>query len=153
MRRKENEITDKAAIEDIIRQSTTCRLAMCADNMPYIVPLSFGYKNKALYFHCAREGKKLDIIRQNNNVCFEMDTDQDVILGEKACGGSVKYKSVIGYGKATIIDDDNSKRHGLDILMKQYSGQESFEYDEKSVANCYIIKVEIESMTGKISGY
>ncbi len=153
MRRKDREITDKAVIEDIIRRSITCRLAMCLDDMPYVVPLSFGYENNTLYFHCAREGRKLDILRENSNVCFEFDIDQEIILAEGACRGSVKYKSVVGHGKATIIDNDESKRHGLNIIMRQYANQESFQFDDKSVADCLVIKVNIESITGKISGY
>lgn len=153
MRRKDREITDKALIEEIIRRSITCRLAMCLDDKPYVVPLSFGYENNALYFHCAREGKKLDILRKNSSVCFEFDIDQEIILGENACAGSVKYRSVVGYGKAVIIDDDESKRHGLNIIMRQYANQESFQFDDKSVTDCLIIRIDIESMTGKMSGY
>ena len=82
-----------------------------------------------------------------------IDIDYDLVLGETACRGTTKYRSVIGFGKATIINNDDAKRQGLDIIMKQYSRDEKFQYDDKSVAKCVIIKIEIESMSGKVSGY
>ena len=71
MRRKDKEIKDKEVIESIIKRATVCRIALSENNVPYIVPLSFGYKDNCLYFHSAPEGRKIDIIKQNNNVCFE----------------------------------------------------------------------------------
>ena len=82
MRRKEKEITDKTAIESIILRSSVCRLALSEDNHPYIVPLCFGYKDNTLYFHSALEGKKLDIMKNNNNVCFEFDIDYQIVEAE-----------------------------------------------------------------------
>ena len=70
MRRKDKEITDTAIIEEILSKATVCRLGLCEENQPYVVPLCFGYEDNALYFHCANHGKKLVILRKNNNVCF-----------------------------------------------------------------------------------
>lgn len=152
MRRKDWEINDIAVIEGIIRKGQVCRLALSENGLPYIVPLCFGYKNNNLFFHTAREGKKLDILRKNNNVCFEIDTDQELLKGKKACDCSMKYRSVIGFGKAELIEDIESKRKALDIIMQNYL-EGSFEYPEESIQNTVIIRVEIESMTGKKSGY
>ena len=80
MRKKEREITDIGEIEKIIRKATVCRLGLALNDVPYVVPLSFGYADKTLYLHGAKEGKKLDIIRQNNRVCFEVDVDSEVVL-------------------------------------------------------------------------
>ena len=84
MRRKDKEITDKAEIESIIGSSMVCRLAMTDKNRPYIVPLCFGYKDNTLYFHSAGQGKKLDILKKNNLVCFEFDIDYEPIKEDKA---------------------------------------------------------------------
>ncbi|MHC4124090.1 MAG: pyridoxamine 5'-phosphate oxidase family protein [Planctomycetota bacterium] len=78
MRKKDKQINDPAEIEDTL----ICRLAFCDNNQPYIVPLCFGHKDNALYFHCAAEGKKLDILRKNNNVCFQGDIDTEPIKAE-----------------------------------------------------------------------
>ena len=152
MRRKDREITDIALIEDIIRNSLVCRLGMSRDDQPYIVPLCFAYSNNTLYFHCAGEGLKLEIVQQNPNVCVEFDIDQEVIQGDKPCKWGMKYRSVIGFGKASFVEDLQEKRKGLDAIMKHYSGR-SFEYVESAIESTCIIKVEIESMTGKKSVY
>jgi hypothetical protein len=150
MRRKDREITDIALTEDIIRNSMVCRLGMSRDNQPYVVPLCFAYSDKTLYFHSAGEGLKLEILQQNPNVCVEFDIDQEVIQGDKPCKWSMQYRSVIGFGKASFVEDLEEKRKGLDAIMKHYSGR-SFEYVEQAIESTCIIKVEIESMTGKNS--
>ena len=152
MRRKDQEITDIAAIEDIIRKAQVCRLGLSENGRPYIVPLCFGYKDKTLYFHSAREGKKLDILRKNNNVCFEIDIDHELVRGKKACNCSMKYRSVIGFGRAELIEDIEPKRRALNIIMQNY--YEGFiKYADASIENTVIIKVDMESMTGKKLGY
>jgi len=148
MIRKDREITSREEIESIINKAFVCRLAMADENGPYIVPLSFGYSDGALYFHCAKKGKKLDILKKNNRVCFEIDADHEIIESEKACKWGMKYKSVIGFGNAFFVEDMESKKRGLDIIMRHYSGR-SFEFEEEEVNRVVIFKVEIESMSGK----
>ena len=150
MRRKDKEVTDKKAIEDIILRSTVCRLGMCDRHYPYIVPLCFGFKDNTLYFHSAPKGKKIDILKKNPNVCFEFDIFTQVIKSAKACKWGMTYRSVIGYGKASFVTDENLKRQAFDIIMKQYADG-SFLYEETSLTSTVIIKVNIESMTGKNS--
>ena len=145
-------ITDFNAIEEILKRANVCRLALCDGNQPYIVPLCFGYDNKALYIHCATEGRKLDIIRKNNNVCFEVDINNKLVKTDRPCRWGFNYKSVIGLGKAVLVEDDRDKREALDILMRQFSA-DVFDYPQEVVNKTVIIKVEIESMTGKQSGY
>ena len=152
MRRKDKAIHDRDEIEAIIRGSLACRLALSDDNRPYVVPLCFGYENNTLYFHSATEGKKVEILRKNSNVCFEFDIDHEVIRGEKPCKWSMKYRSVIGFGKGSLVEDLEGKRKGLDAIMKHYSGS-SFEYVKPAMENIVVIKVEIISMTGKKSGF
>lgn len=151
MRKKDKEIKDIAAIEEILTRAVVCRLGLCETNQPYVVPLCFGYKDNTLYFHCANQGKKLDILRTNNNVCFEVDIDSRVIKADQPCDWGMKYKSVIGFGKAMFIEDVESKRKALNVIMQQYS-EKSFEYPEEAIRNTVVIKVEIKSMTGKQSG-
>ena len=150
MRRKEKEITDKSEIKSIIRKSLVCRLGIADNGMPYIVPLCFGYKDNCLYFHSAREGRKIEILKYNNKVCFEFDGSLEVQSGKAACDWGMQYRSVIGYGKASFVEDPEEKRMGLDAIMAQYADG-AFEYSEKALGKVLVIKVEIESMTGKKS--
>lgn len=152
MRREDKEIRDKKEIESIIEKATVCRVAFSENDVPYIVPLNFGYKDDCLYFHSASYGKKIDIIKQNNQVCFEVDVDQEVVKSETPCNWEMKYRSVIGFGKASFVDHLEEKRRALNIIMEHYS-VDSYEYPEDAINNVAIVKVEIESMTAKKSGY
>ncbi len=153
MQNKEREITDRKAIDDIIRRSRVCRLGLSDGDRPYIIPLCFGYRNGRLYFHTADRGLKIDILKKNPRICFEFDIDAEVIDGgEKACKFSMRYRSVIGFGRAFFIEDLPTKIEALDAIMEIYSEGE-FEYPEKSVEKTTFIGIEIESMTGKMSGY
>jgi len=152
MRRKEQEITDRTAIESVIAKSTVCRLALSEDDRPYIVPLCFGYADNALYFHTAREGKKIDILKKNNRVCFEVDCDHELVSNENACKWSMKYRSVVGFGKAFVKEDPESKRKALDSIMQHYGGRPS-DYSASIMEKMLVIKVEIKSMRGKHSGW
>ena len=152
MRRSDKEITDKSAIEAIIRESLVCRVALSDGAHPYVVPLCFGYQDNALYFHAAPEGRKIDMIRGNSSVCFEFDANTEIVTGEMACNWGMRYQSVIGFGKAILVDSMEEKRKALDIIMSQYSSQ-AFSFPEDVVRHVAVIKVEIESITGKQSGY
>lgn len=151
MRRKEKEITDRRAIDSIIKRSTVCRLAMSENGQPYITPMNFGYDGRNLYFHGARAGRKIDILKKNNRVCFEFDVDCRIVRSKTACKWSAGYQSVVGFGRASFVEDIEPKKAALDIIMRQYS-DESFEYLKKSLDKITIIKVEIENITGKSSG-
>ena len=148
MRRKEKEITDRAELEGIIRRATVCRLGMADGEQPYVVPLCFGYEDQTFYFHSAREGRKLDILRKNRKVCFELDVDKEIVQGKTACDWSMKFRSVIGFGRATIIEDPEEKIKALDLIMAHYA-QGPFEYREKGLKHALVIKVDVEEMTGK----
>ena len=152
MRRKDKEISDASGINAIIEKSTVCRLGMVSGDKPYIVPLSFGYQDNALYFHGALKGQKIDLIKENSNVCIEFDIAAEAIGRGEACDWSMKFQSVIGFGKAALIEGLEEKRQALGVIMAQYSDK-TFEFPEKMVNATAVIKVEIERMTGKQSGF
>jgi nitroimidazol reductase NimA-like FMN-containing flavoprotein (pyridoxamine 5'-phosphate oxidase superfamily) len=150
MRRKDKEIKEKAEIEAIIAQASVCRLAMVDEDRPYIVPLCFGYREGALYFHSAGTGKKLDLLKKNNNVCFEFDVGTDVRPAGLACEWGMRYKSVIGFGTAMFVEDPRAKQEALDIIVAQYAGL-STGFRESALRKTVIVRVEIQRMTGKRS--
>jgi hypothetical protein len=95
---------------------------------------------------------KTDIIEKNNNVCFEIETDTELIKGEHACTDwKMRYKTVIGFGKAYLIDDTDEKIRSLNIIMEQYTGKPESVFTEKNVRSVRVIKVVIESMSGKVN--
>ncbi|MEW6623627.1 MAG: pyridoxamine 5'-phosphate oxidase family protein [Bacillota bacterium] len=153
MRRKDKEIKDRSIIEKIIIDAEICRLAMSDGNIPYIVPMNFGYKEDCLYFHCAKEGRKLDIIRKNPIVCFQVDTQNEIVKAQKPCEWSMKYYSVIGYGKADILEDYQAKKEALNVIMSKYTNEDTFDYKESAINSIAIIKVWINELSGKVSGH
>ena len=151
MRRKEKQITSREEIEAIIGRADVCRLAMVDGNEPYIVPMNFGYADNSLFFHSAREGRKIDILRSNNRVCFEFDIDRQVTSGgAKACKWGFQYQSVIGTGQAYFIDEPEAKKTALEIIMRQYTDQ-AFEFDDRVVSKTLVFGIAIETLTGKRS--
>ena len=150
MRRKEREIVNQQDIEAIIRQSLVCRLAMTDGNSPYVVPLCFGYQDQTLYFHGSGQGKKLDLLKKNSQVCFEFDLTTGLKPGKSACDWGIGYKSVIGFGRAVVIEDRQIKREALNIIMDQYAEGE-FDYSDTALDRTIVIRVDISSMTGKES--
>lgn len=152
MRRKEKEITDKPAMEEIIRQSSVCRLALSDGDMPYVVPLCFGYQDGNIYVHGSLKGKKIEMLRKNQNVCFEFDINTKAVDAEKACDWSMQYQSIIGFGKASFVTDLDEKQKALDVIMGQYSNR-AFHFPENKLKGTAVIQIEITSMTGKQSGF
>jgi nitroimidazol reductase NimA-like FMN-containing flavoprotein (pyridoxamine 5'-phosphate oxidase superfamily) len=148
MRRSKEEITDRTAIDAIIRQCRVCRLGLSDGEEPYIVPLCFGYDGEALYFHSALEGRKIDILRKNNRVCVEFDIPEEMKEAEEGCKWGIRYRSVIGFGTAYLMNVGESKRKALEILMAQYSDKE-YAFPDDVVAKTAIIKVVISRITGK----
>jgi nitroimidazol reductase NimA-like FMN-containing flavoprotein (pyridoxamine 5'-phosphate oxidase superfamily) len=152
MRRKERELEDISEIESIIRKSDVCRIAFANDNIPYIVTMNFGYvggEDKCIYFHCAREGRKIEMIRRNSYVCFEMDTDHAIYEGEKGCDWGMNYSSIVGYGKISEIEDPAEKKSGLDHIMNHYGGSGVYSYDENILVRTKILRLDISEITGK----
>lgn len=153
MRRKDKEISDRAVIDSILQEAQICRIAMSLDNLPYLVPVNFGYDGKSIYFHSAKEGKKIEILRENPVVCFEVETKTEVILADVACRCGERYYSVIGMGKAKFLTDMEEKKKALDVIMKKYAGDRKFEYETAEVDRILLIRIEITGISGKKSGY
>jgi uncharacterized protein len=150
MRRKEREIKEREAIDAIIRECRVCRLGLTDGNQPYVVPLSFGYDGESLYFHGASAGRKIDILRANNRVCFELDILDGLRPSDEGCRWSVGYRSVIGFGTAELVETHDAKRTMLAVIMAQYSDG-SFSFSDEAVQRTTVIKVHIDSITGKQS--
>ncbi len=151
MRRKEKEVQDPAHISQIIRKCQVCRLGLSQDNMPYIVPVSFGYDGKALYFHSAGNGKKIDILSVNSNVCFEFESAVKLITHEdKPCNWSFSFQSVIGFGKTEELLSQEGKIEGLKRIMEQYSDKK-WDFHEIPLNKLRVWKIQVESITGKQS--
>jgi hypothetical protein len=152
MRRADRKISGTQEIEEIIRKTDVCRIAIANDNFPYVVTLNFGYKSipkQSFYFHCANEGKKLDMIRKNNYVCFEMDTDHQIYKGVKGCDWGMRFTSIVGYGNIFEVNEKEERISGLNSIMAHYGGDGNYTYDEKVFEQTTILRLDILEMAGK----
>jgi len=139
-------LTNHDEIVKIIAKCQICHVAMVdPEGKPYVVPMNFGYAEDMIYLHSAREGKKIDCLTKNPAVCINFSTDHELLFQneEVACSYSMKYSSVICYGKVEFIEDAEMKRKTLDIVMKQYTERE-FNYNNPSIREvcCWVVKVE-----------
>lgn len=151
MRRKDKEIKSKKQIRAIIDKALVCRLAMLDGKKPYIVPLCFGLIGNTLYFHSTKSGKKLSVLKKNPHVCFEFETGVELVPSDVACGMGMKYKSVIGFGKASIVEDSVEKKKALGAIVRHYSDA-ACQFPAAILEKTVVFKVEIIEMTAKKSG-
>jgi nitroimidazol reductase NimA-like FMN-containing flavoprotein (pyridoxamine 5'-phosphate oxidase superfamily) len=151
MRRDDKQITDKSLIEEILSTNKVCRIALASKNEPYIVSMFYGYANGCLYLHSAREGKKLDIIKENSRVCFEISDSIEIIQSETPCGFSTRYRSIIGQGKISVLTNEHEKRSGLSVLMNQNTSKSDWNIPTDEIEKIAVLKIQIESITGKKS--
>jgi len=151
MRRSDREIESREEMDKIIRGSHVCRIALAMDNMPYIVPVSFGYDGESIFIHTAKEGKKINIIKYNNNLCFEFERNVKLFSDpDNACKWTFSYESVIGFGKIYELELLEQRENGLNKIMSQYSGKE-WVFGEDKLKNIRVWKIEIKSIAGKRS--
>lgn len=152
MTRREREVTDQKEIIRILDKCKVVHLGLVDEGQPYIVPMNYGYtmekEQLTLYLHGATKGYKLDIMRANPKVCFEMECDVAPFEGEVACQYGTSYSSIIGRGNAEIVDDVEEKKRALSILMKTQTGKD-FTFDDRMVSIVSVIKIHVSGYTAK----
>jgi len=153
MRRKDKLVTDLKVLHEVINKAEVCRLGLVDDSKPYVVPLSFGFDGKYIYFHSATEGRKVEILlHKNKRVCVEFEQHVELIKERKACGYGVRYLTVIGDGFAEPVHDVAEKNYALNQLMRHYEPAWTDElFTDQQLASVLIFKITIEQMTGKAS--
>jgi len=143
-------IMNEQEFDEVIQKCSVCHVGMVDDDKPYVLGFNFGYKDRVIYLHSAKEGKKIEILKRNNNVCVEFDADHLLFARHEnvACSWRMRYRSVLAHGKAVFVDEYDEKIEALKIFMKHHSGID-FNYNKPAVDNILIIKIEIETMTGR----
>jgi len=152
MRRKDRELTDIGEIRSILEKCKVCHLAMCDGGAPYVVPLSFGYKLEGeeltLYFHSAMAGHKIDILRKNPEVCFEMSVEGKLGLFENPCNSGYYYESIIGFGRASFVGDDAEKCAALSLIMRRQADRNDV-FTKREADTVCVFKVVSDDFRGK----
>lgn len=150
MRRAEKELTDPAALADVLERGRVLHLGMCDGEVPYVVPVNYGFAQGAIFVHSAREGHKLDVISRNPRVCFEVTVDDAVEPSASVCDWSSRFRSVIGFGTARLLHDPDEKAEALTRIVRHY-GEREARVDARRTAGVAVLRIDIERMTGKFS--
>lgn len=153
MRRKDREIVDAERIEQIVAGTQIMRVGFYDEGEIYIVPVNFGYvkngEHYTFYFHGAKAGRKYELSKSAPKIGFELDRNYALIEGDSACSFSAEYQSVIGTGTLRLVEDRDEKISGLNAVMKQTTGRENWEYQEKVLDMVAVFRVDVEKMSCK----
>ena len=152
MTKRELQVTDLNEIKAILDSAKVLHLGMAVDNEPYVVPMNYGYKMEGekltLYLHSAVQGKKLDMMKANPKVFFELDCDRKPFEGEKPCQYGLAYSSVMGRGKAVLVEDVEEKMEAMTVLMKTQTGKD-FSFNERLVSIVAVVRIDVSEYTAK----
>lgn len=153
MRRKDREITDNNVILEILESCDCCRLVFFDGEEVYIVPLNFGYKSEneklTLYFHSAKEGRKVVLINQVKTVGFEMDTNYKLHEAETACSHSARFDSITGNGKISIVEELTEKETALQLIMQKATHKADWNFTTNMLNLVCVVKVEVTKLSCK----
>lgn len=148
-------IIDQNVIDEIIKKCQVCYVSMVDENnMPYVLPFNFGYNNGVIFLHSSRKGKKIDILKKNPSVCIAFSTDHQLRYQSEqmACSYSMKYRSVLAFGKVEFVEEMDQKIEFLNTVMANYTDRD-FKYNEPSLREVCTYKVKVEKFTAKVYGY
>lgn len=153
MRRADREVTDYQQIKSIIEHAKVVHIGMIDNDRPYVVPMQYGFVfadgKLTLYVHCAKEGRKLDILKKNPCVFIELETNVVIVSGgDIPCKYGSEYASVMGDGTAVIVEDVAEKIVGLQLMMKTQSGRD-FEITEQMAASVTVLRIDVPCVTAK----
>ena len=150
--RREREVTDPAQILDILNRAKIVHIGLVDGDEPYVVPMNYGFTMEegklTLYLHSALQGKKLDMMKANSKVFFELDCDWEPFEGEKPCQYGLAYSSVMGRGEASLVEDVEEKMHAMTVLMKTQTGKD-FSFNERLVSIVAVVRIDVSEFTAK----
>ena len=152
MRRKDREVTDLGEIRAILGRARVLHLGLNAEEEPYVVPMHYGFTLEGgrltLYTHCAKEGRKLELLRRDARVFVEIDTDEALLPAALPCAWGASYACVMGRGRAAEVEDAEEKAAALRLLMRTQTGRD-FEISPAMAGAVCVLRIDVESFTAK----
>jgi nitroimidazol reductase NimA-like FMN-containing flavoprotein (pyridoxamine 5'-phosphate oxidase superfamily) len=152
MRRKDREITDRAEIDALIHASKVMHLGLADGGTPFVVPVFYAYDGASLFFHSAKAGTKIEMLKRNNLVCFEITADHGIIENDAACDFEASHRTVIGLGRARFVEDEAEKTAALTRIVARFSSRR-FEFPAANLKATAVVRIDIESVKGKKHGF
>ncbi len=152
MRRKEYEVKEALELLAIMKRCIACNVAFFEEEYPYIVPMNFGVTltegTFRLYFHGARAGTKIELLKKNSHVAFEMHREIEIILPELACESNMSYESICGNGSIRLLEEAE-KLAALTVIMNQYISKEKHEFNENEIKAVEVMELTVNQISGK----
>ena len=152
MTKRERQVTDSAQIVHILDTGKVLHLGLAVENEPYVIPMNYGYTLEegrlVLYLHSALQGKKLDMIRANSKVFFEIDCDLMPFEGRVPCQYGLVYSSIMGRGEAVVVEDVEEKKRAMSLLMKTQT-EKDFSFEDRLVSIVAVIRIDVAEYTAK----
>ncbi len=153
MRRQDREIKDPELIRKAIDDCNICRIGFNDKGGVYIIPMNFGYSTEndkyIFYFHGAKEGRKFSLAAESPMVGFEMDTDYRLNEAELACGYSARFRSIIGTGRISIVEDEAERIRGLQSIMHKATGRSDWDFPPAALTKTAVFRLEVSEMSCK----
>jgi len=152
MRRKDREII-REELKSVIEKCETVNVGLIDCDKPYVVTMNFGLEEIdaafRFYFHCAVEGRKLDVIRANSSAFIAMDTSNRLVRSIHACEYTMEFESIMAPGNIRIVEDETERRHGLELIMSHYEKGTQFKFDERHLRAIKILRFDCDEISGK----
>jgi len=154
MRRKDREVTDYSRMLDILRSCDCCRLGLVDNQEAYIVPMNFGIAEEegtpVLYFHTAKEGRKIDLLKKQATATFQADTGHRLLQSDHAGSFSYCYQCVMGKGQVALLSGKEEKIKGLRAIMAHYAPQTDWDFELPCLDKVYIIRLKVTDWSYKV---
>lgn len=148
--RREDHRMPEAECDALLQRAEVVRLGIADADGPYVVPVNFGYEDGRIYVHGARDGRRIAAAAAGARVCFEAD-EGEIVRADRPCGFTARFRSVIGYGQARLLQSTEEKRRGLEAIMRHY-GSTGEGMPEAKVEITSVTEIVIEGMDGKWHG-
>lgn len=148
MRRQDKFMAESECMEVLESAEYGTLATISEDDTPYMTPMNFVHLDGYIYFHCAKEGHKLENIEKNPHVCFSV-VDSVELLPEKF---STKFRSVIIFGTIEIVKDTEEKRKSICAIAEKLSPDyhdEGIKYIDSAFDNIHMLKLKVDKITGK----
>ena len=141
---------DRGEMEGLLERALLGHLGLCVDGEPYVVPIGFVYHNGCIYFHSYPRGRKVEAMRRNSRVCFQVEEVGRFLPGEAPCKFGVEYRSVIAYGRVRFLEEAEEKLEALRLLLRKYGASEAAEaLSEEMLGGVLVGEIRVEEMTGR----
>ena len=141
---------DRGEMEGLLERALVSHLGLCVDGEPYVVPIGFVYHNGCIYFHSYPRGRKVEAMRRNSRVCFQVEEVGRFLPGEAPCRFGVEYRSVIAYGRVRFLEEAEERLEALRLLLRKYGASEAAEaLSEEMLGGVLVGEIRVEEMTGR----